>query len=263
MPVEGAGAFGQFQRPKSWCTHIKLILLNRHNKLCVGQKENNLCRSLTYPTNQAKRSNFIDDRSSKLTNHNLLALRHYGKTTDKSVSFHQPNWYPLTDKHLGQSSSSFSRERLSKRHSTTPVPLRRPFVISFRVLNANPRTNAYFIAFIIGEHTVLTNWFIHLAIHTKTDKCYSLILIVLCYSIMITCHDYVLLWLVCIFLWETGFAFCSDICRIIDQSSPNCPKKWSGKINYRIDVVQVCLKLAGAFNETVTFRCVNTEAGCN
>lgn len=124
MPVEGAGAFGQFQRPKSWCTHIKLILLNRHNKLCVGQKENNLCRSLTYPTNQAKRSNFIDDRSSKLTNHNLLALRHYGKTTDKSVSFHQPNWYPLTDKHLGQSSSSFSRERLSKRHATTPVPLR-------------------------------------------------------------------------------------------------------------------------------------------
>ena len=95
MPVEGAGAFGQFQRPKSWCTHIKLILLNRHNKLCVGQKENNLCRSLTYPTNQAKRSNFIDDRSSKLTNHNLLALRHYGKTTDKSVSFHQPNWYPF------------------------------------------------------------------------------------------------------------------------------------------------------------------------
>ena len=207
MPVEGAGAFGQFQRPKSWCTHIKLILLNRHNKLCVGQKENNLCRSLTYPTNQAKRSNFIDDRSSKLTNHNLLALRHYGKTTDKSVSFQQPNWYPLTDKHLGQSSSSISRERLSKRHSTTPVPLRRPFVTSCRVLNANPRTNAYFIAFIIGEHTVLTNWFIHLAIHTKTDKCYSLILIVLCYSIMITCHDYVLLWLVCIFFMRNRIRF--------------------------------------------------------
>lgn len=72
----------------------------------------------------SKRCNFVDDRSSKLTNHNSVAPRHYGKTTDKSVSFHQPNWYPLTDKHLGQSSSSFSRERLSKRHATTPVPLR-------------------------------------------------------------------------------------------------------------------------------------------
>ena len=90
MPVVGAGAFGQFQRPKSWCTHIKLILLNRHNKLCVGQKENNLCRSLTYPTNQAKRSNFIDDRSSKLTNHNLLAPRITEKQlTSKSVFTNQ------------------------------------------------------------------------------------------------------------------------------------------------------------------------------
>ena len=70
--------------------------------------------------------------------------------------------------------------------------LRRPFVTSCRVRNANPRTNAYFIAFVIGEHAVLKNWFIHLAIYTKTNKCYSLILMVLCYS-MITCHDCVLL----------------------------------------------------------------------
>ena len=42
-------------------------------------------------------------------------------------------------------------------------------------------------------------------------------------------------------------------------------RKMEWKINYRIDVVEVCLRLAGAFNETVTFRCVNTEAGadCN
>ena len=70
--------------------------------------------------------------------------------------------------------------------------LRRPVVTSCRVRNANPRTNAYFIAFVIGEHAVLKNWFIHLAIYTKTNKCYSLILMVLCYS-MITCHDCVLL----------------------------------------------------------------------
>ena len=78
--------------------------------------------------------------------------------------------------------------------------LRRPVVTSCRVRNANPRTNAYFIAFVIGEHAVLKNWFIHLAIYTKTNKCYSLILMVLCYS-MIACHDCVLLQLVCNFFF--------------------------------------------------------------
>ena len=48
--------------------------------------------------------------------------------------------------------------------------LRSPFVTSGCVLNANPRVNAYFIAFVIAEHAVLENWFIHLAIYTKTDK---------------------------------------------------------------------------------------------
>ena len=62
--------------------------------------------------------------------------------------------------------------------------LRRPFVTSCRVRNASPRTNAYFIAFVIGEHAVLKNWFIHLAIYTKTNKCYSLILMALCYSMI-------------------------------------------------------------------------------
>ena len=62
--------------------------------------------------------------------------------------------------------------------------LRRPFVTSCRVRNANPHTNAYFIAFVIGEHAVLKNWFIHLAIYTKTNKYYSLILMVLCYSMI-------------------------------------------------------------------------------
>ena len=52
-------------------------------------------------------------------------------------------------------------------------------------------------------------------------------------------------------LWETGFAFCFDICRIIDQCSPNCSKKWNEKINCWIHVVQICLKLAGVCNETV------------
>ena len=54
-----------------------------------------------------------------------------------------------------------------------------------------------------------------------------------------------------IFLWGTGFAFCFDIWRIIDQCSPNYSKKWNGKINGRIHVAQVCLRLAGACNETV------------
>ena len=80
--------------------------------------------------------------------------------------------------------------------------LRRPFVTSCRVLNANPRTNAYFRTFVIGEHAVLKNWLIHLVIHTKADiKCYSLISMVLCYS-RITCHNYVLLWLVCRIFYE-------------------------------------------------------------
>ena len=123
--------------------------------------------------------------------------------------------------------------------------LRRPSATSCRVRNANPRTNAYFIAFVIGEHAVLQNWFIHLAVYTKTNKCYSLILMVLCYS-MITCN---------FFLWETGLAFYFDICRIIDQCSPNCLKKWNGKMNCRIHVVQVCLRLVGACNRPF-YNCV-------
>ena len=68
---------------------------------------------------------------------------------------------------------------------------------------------------------------------------------VLCYSIF-TCHDYVLLWLACKFLSETGFAFCFDICQIIDRCSPNCSKNGNGKNYSEINVVQVCLWLAGA-----------------
>ena len=93
------------------------------------------------------------------------------------------------------------------------------------------------------EHAVLENWFIHLTFYSKTDKFYLLILMVLCCS-MITCHDYVLLWLVCKFLREMGFAFCFDICQIIDQCKPNCLKNGNGKIYSRIHVVQVCLRLA-------------------
>ena len=33
----------------------------------------------------------------------------------------------------------------------------------------NPSTNAYFIAFIIGEHAVLENWFIHIHIYINTN----------------------------------------------------------------------------------------------
>ena len=65
-----------------------------------------------------------------------------------------------------------------------------PFVTSFHVLNENLRTNTYFIAFVIGEHDVLKNWFIHLSIYTETNKFFSLILIALCY-IMVTCHSYI------------------------------------------------------------------------
>ena len=114
----------------------------------------------------------------------------------------------------------------------------------------NPRTNAYFIAFVIGEHAVLKNWLIHLAIYTKTTKCYSLILMVLCTVWLpvttTSCSDSY-----ANFLWGTGFAFCFDIWRIIDQCSPNYSKKWNGKINGRIHVAQVCLRLAGVCNETV------------
>ena len=69
---------------------------------------------------------------------------------------------------------------------------------------------------------------------------------VLCCS-MFTCHDYVLPWLVCKFLSETGFAFCFDICQIIDRCSPNCSKNGNGKIYSEIHVAQVCLWLAGAW----------------
>ena len=118
--------------------------------------------------------------------------------------------------------------------------LRRPFVTSDRVLNANPRPNAHFTAFDIGEHTFLENWFIHLAIFSRSNKFSSLSLMVLCYS-MFTCHDYVLLGLICKFLSETGFALCFDICQIIDRCSLNCSKNGNGKIYSEIHVVQVCL----------------------
>ena len=43
----------------------------------------------------------------------------------------------------------------------------RLFVTSCRVLIRNPRPNAHFIAFVIGEHAILENWFIHLAVYLK------------------------------------------------------------------------------------------------
>ena len=49
-------------------------------------------------------------------------------------------------------------------------------------------------------------------------------------------------------LRDTGFAFCFDICQIIDRCSPNCPKNGNGKIYSTIHVVQVCLRIAGACN---------------
>ena len=52
-----------------------------------------------------------------------------------------------------------------------------------------------------------------------------------------------------IFLWETRFAFCFNICQIIDQCSPNCSKKWNRKINCRIHVAPVCLRLTGECNQ--------------
>ena len=128
--------------------------------------------------------------------------------------------------------------------------LRRPFVTSCRVLNANPRTNAYFRAFVIGEHAVLKNWLIHLVIHTKANKCYSLILMVLCYS-RITCHNYVLLWLVCRILYERPDSlFVSIFVELSINVHQIARKNWT-EINCRIYIVQVCLKLAGACNETV------------
>ena len=72
---------------------------------------------------------------------------------------------------------------------------------------------------------------------------------VLCYS-MFTPHDYVLFWLVYKFLSETGFAFCFDICQIIDRCSPNCSKNGNGKIYSEMHVVQVCLWLAEQFGKT-------------
>ena len=54
----------------------------------------------------------------------------------------------------------------------------------------NSSTNAYFIAFIIGEHAVLENWFIHIHIYINTNKFYLLIFMVLCYS-KVTCRYYV------------------------------------------------------------------------
>ena len=66
------------------------------------------------------------------------------------------------------------------------------------------------------------NWFIHLAIYTKTSKFYSLIWMVLCFSMLpvgtTSCSD-----AYGKFLWETGFAYCFYICQIIDQCSSNCP----------------------------------------
>ena len=47
-----------------------------------------------------------------------------------------------------------------------------------------------FIAFIIGEHAVLENWFIHIHIYINTNKFYLLIFMVLCYS-KVTCRYYV------------------------------------------------------------------------
>ena len=129
--------------------------------------------------------------------------------------------------------------------------LRRPFVTSCRVLNANPRTNAYFRAFVIGEHAVLKNWLIHLVIHTKANKCYSLILMVLCYS-RITCHNYVLLWLVCrIFFMRDRIRFLFRYLSNHRSMFTKLLEKIERKINCRIYIVQVCLKLAGACNETV------------
>ena len=55
------------------------------------------------------------------------------------------------------------------------ISLKAPVGIRCRSLNANPRVNACIIALVISEHAVLKNWFIHLAINTKTSKFYLLI----------------------------------------------------------------------------------------
>ena len=47
-----------------------------------------------------------------------------------------------------------------------------------------------------------------------------------------------------------GFAFCFDVCQIIDQCKPNCSKNGNGKIYSGIYVVQVCLRLATHYNIT-------------
>ena len=64
------------------------------------------------------------------------------------------------------------------------ISLKAPVGISCRSLNANPRVNACIIALVISEHAFLKNWFIHLAINTKTSKFYSLIWMVLCFSML-------------------------------------------------------------------------------
>ena len=49
-----------------------------------------------------------------------------------------------------------------------PMSIKRSTLQSAKL--TNPRTNAYFRAFVIGEHAVLKNWLIHLAIHTKANN---------------------------------------------------------------------------------------------
>ena len=150
----------------------------------------------------------------------------------------------------------FVQNKLSQCIVIRENQLRRPFVTSCRVLNANPRSNAHFIAFDIGAHAFLENWFLHLAIYSQTNKFYSLILMVLCYSIF-TCHDYVLLWLVCKFLSETGFAFCFDICQIIDRCSPNCSKNGNGKIYSEIHTCSSSLFMTRRREFETHLSCVN------
>ena len=135
--------------------------------------------------------------------------------------FHQYSYFSLRIKKICITTAwEFDQNKFILRVLEFGRKLRCLFVTSCHVLNANPDANAYFIAFVIGEHAVLENWFVHLAIYTKT-KFYLLISMVLCFS-MVTCHDYVLLWLVYKFLWEAGFVSCFDICQIIDWCSPNC-----------------------------------------
>ena len=99
---------------------------------------------------------------------------------------YQNSYFPLRiQKHPSQRLGNLFKINLFSVYcNSVESQLRRPFVTSSRVRNANPHTNAYFIAFVISEHAVLKNWFIHLAIYTKTNKCYSLILMALCYSMI-------------------------------------------------------------------------------